>query len=183
MDNFKYLILFPVPEPYCNELRCLMDEIAAYTKIIPPYGQIKPHITFHRPIVGIEQKVIENLIQSSVCRIRQTRMLVGDLFPFGKHYIVLPVYATLNLALLWGMLNELLLQLPEYIHGEFDRDNTLHITVARKTSEVFDNAWKMIKAIPVPNLIIPINRVSLYKKHINRDDGRWEEVVTFNIPT
>jgi hypothetical protein len=176
--------MLPIPDECCEELCCLMDKVAQYTEITPPYKQIRPHITFHRPIVGIKQEVIEHLIRSSVYCARQAMMQIGSLAPFGEQYIVLPVCPTFSLALFWTTLNGLLLQLPEYIHEEYDRCNTLHITVAKKVSKVFDNdIWKAIKTISVPNLVIPINRVLLCRKRINGDNNQWEEIKTFDIHT
>lgn len=180
--NYKFLVLFPIPEPHCSVLCRFMDEVAEHTKLPPPYIKIPPHITFHRPIAGIEQGALEDIVTSSSLQIKQTRITVSSLFPFGKQYMVLPVHATLGLVSLWVGLNNFLSRLPEYVHSEFDVDNTLHITIAGKTSAVFDDVWPAVNKLSVPNLTIPVKKIELHRKLIDRDDKLWERVASFSIP-
>lgn len=179
---YKYLILFPIPEPHRGDLCALMDEIAECTKLLPPYKNIPPHITFHRPISEIDLDSLVNIVRSSSLQIKKTRITVSGFFPFGKQYIVLPVHATLSLASLWVEMNNLLSRLPQYVHGEFDMDNTLHITVARKISEIFHNVWPQIRQIPIPDFTIPLTHIELYRKGTDGEHKMWEKVESFPIP-
>ncbi len=179
---YKYLILFPIPEPESSDLRALMDEVAECTKLQPPYKNIPPHITFHRPISEIDLDSLLNIVRSSALQIKKTRITVSSFFPFGKQYVVLPVHATLSLASLWVELNNLLSRLPQYVHGEFDMDNTLHITVARKISGIFHNVWPQIRQIPIPDFTIPLTHLELYRKGIGSEHVVWEKVGSFPIP-
>jgi len=178
--NYKYLILFPIPEPFNTELCVLMDEISTYTALPSPYKKLPPHVTFHRPLEGIDENLIKNLAQSMVLQIRQTRMTVSHLFPFGKQFIVLPVHATRRLATLWVGINTLLSSLPEYEHGEFDHDNTLHITIAEKTTVIFDSIWKKIEQITINSMTIPVEKIEIYRKPVL--DGVWERILELTIP-
>ncbi len=178
--NYKYLILFPIPEPFNTKLRLLMDSISERTAVPPPYKKLPPHITFHRPIEGVEESTIKNLVESMTLQIHQTRITVNELFPFGKEFVVLPVHATRRLATLWVGINNLLSMLPEYEHGEFDHDNTLHITVAEKTSAIFDTVWKDIKQIAMEPMTIPVEAIEIHRKLI--PIGSWEKIAEYTIP-
>ena len=178
--KYKYLIVFPIPEPFNAEICLLMDKVSKYTKIPPPYKKLGPHITFHRPIEEVDEETIKNLTKSMVLQIKQTRVSVSSFFPFGKQYVVLLAHATIRLATLWAGITKLVSCLPQYVHGEFDYDNTLHITIAEKTSGVFDSVWPKIKTLSIEPMTIPVERIVLYKKPT--DGGVWEKVEEYTIP-
>ncbi|MEK7646995.1 MAG: hypothetical protein AAB378_01300 [Patescibacteria group bacterium] len=178
-DSCKYIVIFPVPEPVLSELNGFMDKIAEHTHILPPYKKMIPHVTFHRPIVGISEFKLKNLVESMALQMRQTRMTTCGFFPFGKQYIVLPIQATRGLATLWVGVNDLLARLPEYEHGEYDWDNTLHITVAEKTSVVFDEVWPKIKLIDIPTFTISVDRVDVWGKPLV--GGFWKKIAYYSI--
>lgn len=175
----KYLVLFPLPKPYVDTVRVFMDRIAVHTKLPPPYLSLPPHVTFHRPIVGIREEEIRHAVATATHRTHRTHMTVGSLFPFGKHYLVMPVHATRALSSFWVGLNNIFMYTPEYECGAYDDENTLHITVAKKTSDVFDDAWPNIARIPVPIMTVPVAQVALYQKSIH--DGTWRVLETFSI--
>ncbi len=177
---YKYLVLFPIPDPFGGQLCKLQDEVAALTHISPPYFNLEPHVTFHRPLSGIGENVLKNLIRSATLQMRQTRITLHALYSFGKHYIVLPVQATRDVAALWVEINHLLARLPEYEHGQYDGDNTLHISIAAKTILVFDQTWPAIRKIQVEPMTIPLRTIALYRKLV--EGGPWETVETFSIP-
>lgn len=178
--KYKYLVSFVIPEPFNTELCVLMDQVSRHTKLPSPYKKLSPHVTFHRPIEEIDEAVIKNLVQSMTLQMHRTRITVSHLFPFGKQYIVLPVHATRRLAKLWVGINDLLSQLPEYEHGEFDHDNTLHITIAENTSRVFDDVWEDIRAISIKPMTISVEKIAVMRKSVT--DGSWEELVRYDIP-
>jgi hypothetical protein len=115
-----------------------------------------------------------------VLQIRQTRITVSHLHHFGKEYIVMPVHATRSIATLWVGINQLLSSLPEYVHGKFDDDNTLHITVAEDFSDVFDEVWSKIKTIPIDEMNIPVQKLEIHRKLIS--GGTWEKCAEYDIP-
>lgn len=176
----KYLILFPVPEPESSRLISLMDKVASHTRLPAPHTKLPPHVTFHPPVVGIDERVILDLTRSVALQSRQTRMTVSHIDRFGKHFMVLPVHATLSLASFWVGLTQILAQRPEYQHGEFDHDNTLHITIAEKTSDMFDIAWPLVKNLFDEEMNIPVCSVALYRKPI--EGGGWEKLEELAIP-
>ncbi len=177
---YKYLIPFPVPDPFKGRICELQDAVATITNISPPYWRLAPHVTFHRPLTGISENVLKNIVGSAVLQMRQTRITLHALYPFGKHYIVLPVQATRAVASLWVEINNLLRRLPEYEHGEYDDDNTLHVTIAEKTTPVFDRAWPAVRKIPFEPITVPLRSVALWRK--SAEGGAWETVEAFNIP-
>lgn len=174
----KYLILFPIPDPYKTRICQTMDEIALHTKIVPPYEKLLPHITFHRPITGIDERVIQNLVLSMSLQAKKTRITVSSMYAFGRHYMVLPVHATHAIANLWVGIHKLLSSLPAYEHSEFDHDNTLHITLAEKTSNIFDEVWPKVRAIPFTEMTIPVEHIELYRKF---EGGIWEKVTSYEL--
>ncbi|HTH92877.1 MAG TPA: hypothetical protein VL576_00120 [Candidatus Paceibacterota bacterium] len=181
--KYKYIVIFPIPDPYLERIIEIMDIIALYTGIEPPYKRLVPHITFHRPIENIEEEVIKDFVKSMVLQMRRTRITISDLFPFGKQYIVFPVHATRAVAEFWVGINYLLSRLKEYVHGEFDHDNTLHISVAEKTSDVFDEVWPTIKKmVSFDPMNIPVGKIAIYRKPIDpSENGNWELVVHYLI--
>ncbi len=176
----KYLISFPIPDPFCGQLCLEMEKVASITGIPPPFWQLEPHMTFHRPLLGIDEGLVKNLVTSATLQMRQTRITLSGLFPFGEHFIVRPVQATRSVAALWVEINNLLSRLPEYEHGEYDGDNTLHVTIAQKTSAVFDRSWPEIRKIEVKPMTIPLRSIALYRKPAA--GGRWESIASFPIP-
>lgn len=176
----KHLILFPIPDSD-GKLRLAMDGVASITGMNPPYHKLPPHMTFHRPLTKINEEVLRNIVRSVTLQMKQTRITLGGLHAFGKQYIVLTVYATRNAAALWVGINDLLSRLPEYEHGKYDGDNMLHVTVAAKTSAVFDRSWPLIQErIKVEPMVIPLTMIALCRKPV--DGGRWELVEKFRIP-
>lgn len=178
---YKYIIAFPIDEePYLKTLRDLIDKVAKETGLPPIYEKMVPHITFHRPIENIDEEKIKNITKGAVLHIKQTRITVSSIYNFGKNYIVLPVHSTKTVASLWININSILSQLPEYEHDKYDGDNTLHISIAEKTSEVFDKCWKNIKNIEFEEMNIPVKKISIFRKNLS--GGAWEILDEYEIP-
>ncbi len=171
--KYKYLILFPIPKPYLKQIMDLMDIVALYTGTEPPYKNLIPHITFHRPIEGIEPEEIEDIVQSIVLQGKQTRIRINSIDSFGKEFIVIPAHGTVTVSELWIGILQTLRQHPQYFHGAFDNDNTLHITLAEKTSAVFDAIWSKICFLLTRGINIPLKKIAIYRKPIEQQ-GRWE---------
>lgn len=178
---YKYILIFPIDEdPYLGTIRELMDKISIKTGLPPLYKKMCPHVTFHRPLVGINESVIRNITEGTILtHLRQTRISISNIHHFGKQYIVLPVHATKTLADFWVNLNSLLSQIPEYEHGAFDSDNTLHITVAEKTHNVFDFVWGEIRVFPFEEMDIPLKKIRICRKPV--DGGVWDTVKEYQI--
>ena len=174
---------FSIPRDENCIVQQLMCEVWEHTNIEAPYiRDMLPHVTLHRPVVGIDEEKMRNLARSCALRVdRNIRVTVSDLSHFGKEYIVLRINTTQSLASLWVNLNDVLSKLAEYEHGEFDGDNTLHITIAKNTTEVFDKVWPKIQEITVPKIIIPVTLIELYRKLT--DGGKWEMIEAFPIPS
>ncbi|MCX6787619.1 MAG: 2'-5' RNA ligase family protein [Candidatus Kaiserbacteria bacterium] len=176
-----YLILFLIPNPFCIRLCRLMDGITSITGLTPPYRNLPPHVTFHRPLTGIvDETVLKELLRDTVARMRQTRITLHGLSTFEKQFVILPVQATRGAATLWVEIAKVLSQLPEYKPGEYDNDNTLHVTVAEKTSRIFDQVWPKIRNIETEIMHIPLQRIALYRKPF--EGGVWKQIATFPIP-
>ncbi|MDO8231635.1 MAG: hypothetical protein Q7T37_00285 [bacterium] len=181
MDQYKYVVLFPIPEPDSGHIRTIMDDIASITGIKPPHHKLPPHVTFHKPLTGIKEDLLENLVMSMVLQMKPTRLVLHDLFPFGKEFIVLPVQATRCAAQLWVGIDANLSRLPKYEHGKYDGDNTLHVTVAEETSLVFDRVWKTVKRkVRVTPMEVLLDKICLYRKPI--EGGVWDLVRSFPFP-
>jgi 2'-5' RNA ligase len=177
MTYDKYLIALRIPEPGYTAIINLMDEVAEITGIEPPYKNIQPHVTFHRPIEHIIERKIIDLTRSMSLQVSQTRLTLSHLYNFGKEYAVLPVHATKGLADFWIGINKLLSLLPEYRHGKFDDDNTLHITIANNLSPVFDSVWPLIQDIRF-TLSIPVSTIDL----LGANKGKaWNTIEEFHL--
>jgi 2'-5' RNA ligase len=174
----KYIIAYTIPHKHQGAIHELMDTIAIHTKLPSPYLSMPAHITFHRPIVGISEEKICKLVQSMVLQMKKTTVTLSGIYSFGKHYMVLTVHATYQLATFWVGMKTLLSILPEYEHGEFDMENTLHITLAKKTSQVFDTAWPEVQKIVFDPIDVDIEHIDIYQK-IN--DERWDRIARYSI--
>ncbi len=180
--KYKYIVSFPVPQPYRRRIEKLMAIAAACSGIPSPATKLRPHITFHRPIENIDEETIKRVVQSIVLQIRQTRITVSGFHAFGKEYIVLPVHGTVEVAYLWTGILKLLSAVPEYVHGTFDHDNTLHITIAEKITPVFDTVWPLLQAQPFESMTIPVKKIAIDRKLIGVDGSSWERVKEYSIP-
>lgn len=141
----KYIIVFLLPEWYQKKVEKIMDTMSQQTRQKPLYEKMIPHISIHRPIKGLNFEKVKNLAQSIVLRTHKSRIRVGGIDHFGKKYIIAPVLATKKVAEIWTGIHELFSQVPEYEHGPFDYDNTLHITYAEDMVDIFDTHWPYIK--------------------------------------
>lgn len=181
---FKYIVLFPIPEPQRNVIHDLMFKISKCIGLEPPCKTIMPHITLHRPIRGGEEtgeKIIK-IMRSSISGLKQTHTTISDISTFGKEYIVLRANVPLGLASLWVELNEALHKLPGYKQEEFDMENTLHITLASKTSKVFQKFYSSKNELYLPKkLIIPIENIALYRRPTAEENSKWERVKVFSL--
>lgn len=176
----KYIIAFSFEKVYDTKLREFMDTVARITNMDALYHHMVPHITLHRPLVGIEYTKVSNLATSIALRLHKSRIRIGGIEHFGKKYIVLPVHATYVIASLWSGIHDLLSQVPEYEHGPFDHDNTLHITLAKDTEQVFDAVWDTIRQkVVFDSFDIPIGAVAIYGKN---QVGNWDLIEEIPLP-
>jgi len=179
MALYRHLLVLPIPDPQDGKIRDLMDKIAAHTGLSAPHVKLPPHVTVYRPLTGMDETLLVQAIEGVVQKNKPTSMILGDLFPFGKHHVVLPVYVTRALAALWLDLNKALAGLPGYEADQYDNDNILHVTVAAKTSDVFEKAWPAVRNISVPSLSMPVRGIELYRKPAG--EGKWEKIRTFSL--
>lgn len=179
--KYKYIVLFPVPEPYATEIKAMMDPIEQLTGVPAPHKKLPPHMTFHRPIEDVPEERILQLTQSMVLQTPQTRITVSNLIAFGKEYIVLPAHATRGVASLWVGITALLAQLPEYRHGPYDSENTLHITIADHMTPHFDYVWPTLQDTRVKIMEIPVQTVEVWKKGLEKNH-QWQKVVEYTLP-
>lgn len=175
----KFIIIFPLPDHYDHKIRSHMDMLAQETHEHPLYLKMIPHISLHRPLVNISFEKVKNLTESIALKLHKGRIRIGGVDHFGKEYIVVPVHATRTIASLWSTVHETFSQLPEYEHGPFDHDNTLHITLAENFSHFYDQYWEKIKAsCGVDAEDVEIDRIAVYGKS---DEG-WEKVYEKHLP-
>ncbi|MFA6414568.1 MAG: hypothetical protein WC217_00980 [Candidatus Paceibacterota bacterium] len=176
----KHLVVIPIVAPFCCEVVKLMDKVAHETGINPPHYELAPHMSFHRPIHGVDEAVLRRGLVRVTRLMRQTRATFHGLYAFERQYIVLPAQATLRAATLWVSINDFLSSLPGYEESEYAGDNTLHVTIAKGVTPVFDQSWPKIQGIQFNPLTVPIKTIDLYRKSTIR--GGWEGVESFHIP-
>jgi hypothetical protein len=179
--KYKYIILFPIPDPYKKKIIAQMNRIELMTGVPAPHKKLVPHMSFHRPLEGISEERILALTESMVKQIRQTRIVTTNLFSFGKEYIVLPVQGTRGVAALWVGIGDLLSKLPDYKHGPYDADNTLHITIADHMTPHFDRIWPELHKKPMSSMEIPVQTVDVWKKGLE-EGQKWQLVQQFELP-
>lgn len=178
----KYIILFPITGGSGKSINEVMDKISAITHTEQPYKKMLPHITFHRPIKGVDEEKLINIAKSVALRLHKSRIRLNSLDHFGKEFIVLPVQATKTMATLWTGIHEILAQVPEYQHGQFDHDNTLHVTVAEKLSDIFDNTWKTIqKDCVFEPMDIEVKTIEIHSKS-DEIGTAWECLTSIPLP-
>ncbi|MHB8913542.1 MAG: hypothetical protein ACYC4I_00835 [Minisyncoccota bacterium] len=159
-----------------------MDDAAKVTGTIQPYLRLPPHVSVRGPLSGINEQALVRVISAEVAQARQTRMTIaGSLFPFGEHYVVYPVQTTLSTASLWSGILSRVSRLSGYKASEHEGDNTLHVTIAARTSQVFDAAWPILEKVYIRPMTIPLKYVVLYRK-LEVGSQNWKRITTFSIP-
>jgi 2'-5' RNA ligase len=179
--RYKYLIVVRVPEPANKIIRSLMDKVSGYTGTDPLYKKLFVHITLHKPLYGIEEEKLKNIISSVVQKMERATVGLASFHPFGRQYIVLPVIANTGFMIAFIELVKLIMPLRDYEHGEYDFNNTLHITIAEKISPIFSRIWPHIHKMPYRALEFELTTLALLRKPIHHD-GLWEVVQEFIIP-
>lgn len=178
----KYMILFPIEGQPGKAICTMMDNISVFTEKPQPYLKLITHMTFHRPIKGVDEKKLIDIATSAAKRLKKTRITVSGLYHFGKKYIVLPVHATLVVAMVWADLFKEVSQLPEYEHSPYDHDNTLHVTIGDDLVDVFDNVWKPIQENCIIDAMdITVDKIDVWSKS-NRKDSKWRRVKSIKLP-
>lgn len=175
----NHFVVFPILNPYRGQLRRLMNDVAEITRIDPPHIGLPPHISVCR-LSGVDERILKKVLSEEVVQARQARMtLLDGLFAFGKHYIVRPVLPTQDAASLWTRLYGRLSVYDKHknIHKG---DGTLHVTIASRTSGVFDRVWPALKKMELEPMCIPLTRVVLYREKIGAH--HWEMAGIFPIP-
>lgn len=180
-EAYSYLVLSPIPEPHRSSIEKIMDEISGYAGRAPLYTHIIPHITFHRPFEGVSEEKICASVERAASEAHKATFTLGNPLPFGKHYVVLPVHVSLGLASLWVLVNRHLADLPAYKRGQYDFENTLHVTLAEKTAPVFDVLWKKVRNISIPEMKIRVDTLAVYRKPIAARDAEWKECASYSI--
>lgn len=174
----KHLIVFPVPPPYGHRLKHLMDEVAKVTGIYPPHWRLPPHITICKPQSGLDERALKSILYNETRLATQAQVTITGLFPFKKHYVVCNVHTTQTIAQLWAGITSRVSLLSGYKRDEHEGKNTLHITIAERTSRVFDRAWPTLCKMHVKPMTVPLEQVILYKQR----ESRWEIQEIFNLP-
>lgn len=179
-QNVQYIIVSLIPQPFEHRLERLMDEIGSIIHMTPLYQKFPPHITLHPPLTGISEIALRNALGQTISYAKEaTITLDGRPFPFGKKYIVLPVYPTLGVASLWADLTRDLSCLHGYKRLVRTTDRTLHVTLAKKISNKFNRTWPRIKKVETEPMTFKLENIVLYRQ-INGDP--WESIRTFNVP-
>ncbi len=179
-EKIKYLILFLIPDPFCTQICHIMDEVTSATGIPPLYRSLPPHLTILRSVLDIDADILKDRVKRVVPRMRQTTIRLDGLSHFGKQFIVLPVLSTRSVASLYVDVDNLLSRIPEYEPGEYNDANSFHVTVADRTSHVFDTAWPNIRKIEVDPMTFSLQEIALYQKPMV--GGVWTQICTFAIP-
>ena len=177
--DFKHIVLFPLRDELGERILNYMDQVAAYTRLDPPHRKLLPHVTFHRPIEGINESRLVNLVAGMATMTHVTRMRYAGLDSFGMNYIVLPIQATQAVAALWAAITTLLSTFPEYEHGPYDHDNTLQISLAGGTHKVFSRAWPHISRMHVEPRDIVVDCLEIHRKPV--EGGAWEFLQRFDL--
>ena len=176
----KFIIIFPILGTVGDSIKNKMDIVASTIGFDtePLYKKMLPHISLHRPIDTISLEKLKNSVTSIALRLHKTRIRIGGIDHFGSEYVVLPVQATKTAASLWSGIHELVSQFPEYEHGPFDHDNTLHITIAEGFSKYFDSYWSSIKKFcSIEPIDVTIDTIAIYGK----SKTGWAEVYNVSL--
>jgi 2'-5' RNA ligase len=178
----KYMILFPIEGQPGKAICTMMDNISVFTEKPQPYLKLITHMTFHRPIKGVDEKKLIDIAISAAKRLKKTRITVSGLYHFGKKYIVLPVHATLVVAMVWSDLFKEVSQFKQYEHSDYDHDNTLHITIGEDLVDVFDTAWpKIQRNCIIDAMDIIVDKIEIWSKS-DRKGSKWRRVKSIPLP-
>lgn len=178
-DGMKYLACFSIPHPHAGDIRRLMHRVAGMTHTKPLCEKLDPHITIYRPLIGVDECAVMNIIEQEVQRARSTMITTDRLSHFETEHIVLPVRAALGVTMLWVDISRRLSKLAGGDPDQYTFDNTLHVSVASKTTPRFKQAWPQVKKIEVEPMHIKLEEIVLYWKVHGM---RWEPLRAFPFP-
>jgi 2'-5' RNA ligase len=180
MEKYKkYIIVFLLPDWYQEQAKKSADIIAQETDTRPIYEKMIFHISIHRPITGISLEKAKNLVCSVALRTHKSRLRIGGLDYFGEKYIVVPVIATKTAAGIWVGVHDELSKVSEYEHGEFDHDNTLHVTLFEAVNDNFQQAKITAHKFCSSDFAdIVINEIGL----LGKTETGWEMIEEIPLP-
>lgn len=177
---YKYLIGIPIPNTYVPGLHHMMDIAARLADCEPLYVQTPDHMTFHKPIFGVDERTLLNTVQGVALKCKQTRVRALCLDQFDDQFIVIVVVGTQSFADFWSQVNQSLRVMPEYPHDPSDGDNTMHVTIAKNLGESFPMAWEVLMDYRFRPINVKIDTIVVWRKPIG--SGSWDEIARYPIP-
>jgi hypothetical protein len=109
-------------------------------------------------------------------------LIGGTLFFKNEHqeYLVLPVYPNLALAKFWLEIVSSLHAVPGNEEGQYDRKNTLHVSVAEFPADLPSAHRSGLSGLSFEPRSIVVDRVTILRKRPS--DVTWQEVDTYELP-
>ncbi len=171
----RYIFALNVPEPASGKIRALMDRVAKITGLEAPYRTRPPYITLFPPVEA-EEEDIQRIAKHLARNLPPMSFTTDEIHPFGKKYLSLQPKVPLALAEQWISACKIIREVPGYVRGRYEGENTLHITLARHTSSIFDKAYPRIKRLRVEPIEFIATLLVVYKED---QDGNWKCVGSF----
>ncbi|MBP6942685.1 MAG: hypothetical protein KBB55_01425 [Candidatus Buchananbacteria bacterium] len=158
----------------------LMDQAARICLCEPLYHKMPPHITLHPLVVGIEGDEVESIVASVLPSSRIT-LVPGRLTMFGEKLLVATIAAQpLTLSRLWVALHESL-RAAGHQAGEFEDDNTLHITLIDNLHRVVPGRRnRLLQELTLEPTSFTLTAIVIYQK--TASDQPWREFKKFELP-
>lgn len=173
----EYVVVGRLPEPARHSVQALTERVVAITRTLPSNG-LPPHLTFQRVATGIPPAAFMPRLERAVAATHRCSVTFEGLDHFGPHYIVLRVRPTQQLGAMWGRIGEALSCLPNFQAEPFASENTLHVTLAAKTTRVFARAWPRVRRMRVAPIAFTLTRLDMYR----REDAEWTLFKEFLLP-
>ena len=171
----KYLIACPVYGPPLVDLKRNMSFLASSIGRDPIYHSMEPHLTLHRPVTNLSLDQLKEVVVKLASEMNPIEVRTGRSQLFGSELLVLSIQGlNLRLANLWVHLHDQIFELTGE-RGEYDGENTLHITLLNKLSKLEEETREFLVDVVISPIVIPLDRIAIYER---TSDGplKWDQI-------
>lgn len=176
----KYCIVALVTPSMKQVIHQLMDQVVRICHGEPLYHKMPPHITLHPPVMGIEADAVIAIVTRALPPSR-IELTTARLTMLGEKLLVATIAAQpLKLSRLWATLHDSM-RAAGHQAGEFEDDNTLHLTITDKLHHVVPGRRnRLLRELKLEPTTFSLTAIVIYQK--DADNEPWRELERFELP-
>lgn len=181
----KYIAIAPIGDPMADIILAYSDHAEVTLGRSRPHRSFeKPYATFHPPVRCVKPDRFLGAVEGPTKTASVSRMRFTGIDIYGRgdvRFVTLPFTVPLGPSGLWWELSRNVMVQAEFLHGEYDYDNTLHTTLAKDlTAEQARLAWPTLRRIAIEPADVVIDRIEVHRKP-DSPGGSWERIATFPL--